>query len=138
MAKKKERIYMKQWLLCHPYRTPVSSDFYYLRLCNETYSLMEEDGQFESVGLLALKEVENLACFIVCYFEDVISGAGLWRAFTAQVYELYGTYLPFYDLNPDDYYPDEINIEDISFLIWYFISMTHYDENTISPEIHEW
>jgi hypothetical protein len=138
MAKKKERIYMDRWLFYHPYRTPVPSDFYYLRLCNEAYSLMEDGAHPEFADLLAREEVENLACFIVCYFEDVISGAGLWRAFTAQVYELYGTYLPFYDLNPDDYYPDEINIEDISFLIWYFISMTHYDENTISPEILEW
>ena len=138
MAKKKERIYMNRWLLFHPYRTPAPSDFYYLRLCNETYGLMEEDAHFESAGFLAREEVENLACFIVCYFEDVISGPGLWQAFTTQVNELYGTCLPFYDLDPDDYYPDEINIEDISFLIWYFISMTQYDENIINPEVFEW
>jgi hypothetical protein len=138
MAKKKERIYMKKWLLYHPYRTPEPSDFYYLRLCNETYGLMEESAYFEAAGLLAREDVENMACFIVCYFEDVISGPGLWQAFTAQVNELYGTYLPFYDLDSDDYYPDEINIEDISFLIWYFISMTQFDENIISPDLIEW
>jgi hypothetical protein len=99
---------------------------------------MEEDAHFESADLLSREDTENLACFIVCYFEDVISGAGLWQAFTAQVHELYGTHLPFYDLDPVDYYPDEINIEDISFLIWYYISMTHYDQNIISPEILEW
>ena len=99
---------------------------------------MMEDTYFESADLLTPEEKENLACILVCYFEDVISGSGLWQAFTAQVNELYGSYLPFYDLDPDDYYPDEINIEDIFFLIWYYISMTHYDENIISPEVFEW
>jgi len=138
MTKKKERIFMDRWLLFHPYSTPAQTDFYYLRLCNETFSLMEENAYLESAGLLNREEIKDLACFIVCYFEDVISGPGLWQAFTVQVKGLYGTYLPFYDLDPGDYYPDEINIEDIHFLIWYFISMTQYDENIISPEAFEW
>jgi hypothetical protein len=33
--------------------------------------------------------------------------------------------------------PDEINIEDIQFLIWFFISMTQYEESIISPEAFE-
>ncbi|MCK4746830.1 MAG: DUF3843 family protein, partial [Bacteroidales bacterium] len=45
--------------------------------------------------------------------------------------ELYGKYLPFYD--PDEYYPDEINFEDIFFLSWYFMSMIQYDEIIINP-----
>jgi hypothetical protein len=138
MAGKKERIYMDRWLMLHPYRTPAPSDFYYLRLCNEAYSLMEENAYLESAGLLSREEMMDLACFLICYFEDVISGPGLWQSFTAQVHELYGRYLPFYDLDPDDYYPDEINIEDIYFLLWYFISMTQYDESIISPEAPEW
>jgi hypothetical protein len=138
MAKKKERIYIDRWLSFHPYSTPAPSDFYYLRLCNETFSLMKENAYLESAGLLNREEIEDLACFIVCYFEDVISGPGLWQAFTAQVNELYGTYLPFYNLDPEDYYPDEINIEDISFLIWYYVSMTQYDETIITPEALGW
>ena len=46
--------------------------------------------------------------------------------------ELYGTYLPFFDLDPDEYFPDEINIEDVQFLLWYYISMVH-DDTIINP-----
>jgi len=138
MARKKEPIYMDRWLLFHPYNTPVPSDYYYMRLCNESYSFMEENSVLESSGLLSWEEIKDLACFIISYFEDVISGPGLWRAFTVQVRELYGTYLPFFNPDPDDYFPDEINIEDVTFLIWYFISMTQYNETIISPEALEW
>ena len=138
MTRKKERIYMYRWLLFHPYSTPAPSDFYYLRLCNETYNLLEENAFLESAGLLTREEIKNLVCFLICYFEDVISGPGLWQAFTVQVKELYGTYLPLYNPDPDEYFPDEINIEDIYFLVWYFISMTQYNETIISPEALEW
>lgn len=138
MARKKEPIYMDRWLLFHPYSTPAPSDFYYLRLCNKTHRFLEENAFLESAGLLSREEMKNLACFIISYFEDVISGPGLWQAFTVQVRELYGTYLPFFSPDPDEYFPDEINIEDIYFLIWYFISMTQYDETIISPVALEW
>jgi hypothetical protein len=138
MARKKESIYLDRWLSFHPYSTPAPSDFCYLRLCNETYSFLEENAFLESAGLLSREEMKNLACFIICYFEDVISGPGLWQAFTVQVRELYGTYLPFFNPDPDEYFPDEINIEDIYFLIWYFISMKQYDETIISPVALEW
>ena len=81
---------------------------------------------------------KNLACFITGYFEDVISGPGLWKAFITQVYELYGTYLPFFDPDPEKYYPEEINPEDIHFLLWYYISMVRDNDTIISPTIYEW
>ncbi len=87
---------MDRWLSFHPYSTPAQSDFYYLKLCNETHRIMEENNFLESEGLLSREEMKNMACFIICYFEDVISGPGLWQAFTVQVRELYGTYLPFF------------------------------------------
>lgn len=96
MTKRGKPIYMDRWLSFHPYSTPAQSDFYYLKLCNETHRIMEENNFLESEGLLSREEMKNMACFIICYFEDVISGPGLWQAFTVQVRELYGTYLPFF------------------------------------------
>ncbi len=129
---------MDRWLLFHPYKTPAPDDFYYLRLCKETHRILDDNTFLESEGLLSREELKNLACFIICYFEDVISGPGLWQAFTVQARELYGTYLPFFNPDPDKYFPDEINIEDIYFLIWYFISMTLYDKTIINPVALEW
>ena len=51
--------------------------------------------------------------------------------------EIYGSYLPFFDSDPEEYYPDEINPEDLRFLLWYYLSMVH-DDTTISPTIYEW
>jgi len=63
----------------------------------------------------------ELAAFLVCCFEDVISDLGLWRVFRDEHERMYGKRLPFYDL-PDDYFEEEINFEDVAFLIWYYLT----------------
>lgn len=61
---------------------------------------------------------ETLALTYAHYFEDVISEFGLWMTFTSKHKELYGKYLPFYDVNEKFYYQDEINASDVRFLTW--------------------
>ncbi|KKK97483.1 hypothetical protein LCGC14_2652320, partial [marine sediment metagenome] len=129
---------MQKWLSFHHYSSPQQSDFYYLKLCNEIFSKLEDDDFPDEELSLSMEEKKNLACFITGYFEDVISGPGLWKAFNTQVYELYGTYLPFFDPDPEKYYPEEINPEDIHFLLWYYISMVRDNDTIISPTIYEW
>lgn len=128
---------MQRWLSFHSYSAPQQSDFYYLKLCNEIYTMLENEDFPDEELSLSDEEKKKLACFITGYFEDVISGPGLWKAFITQVSELYGTYLPFFYPDPDEYYPDEINPEDIYFLIWYYLSMVH-DDTIINPSIYEW
>ena len=99
----KRNIYMQRWLSFHHYSAPQQSDFYYLKLCNEIFSMLEEDDFPDEELSLSEVEKKNLACFITGYFEDVISGPGLWKAFITQVNGLYGRYLPFFDLEPDEY-----------------------------------
>lgn len=55
--------------------------------------------------------------YIAAYLEDQISGLGLWQSFTTEHKRLYGKYLPFYAVS-SDYIADEINEEDIRFIIW--------------------
>jgi len=43
MARREESIYMKRWLSFHHYSSPQQSDFYYLKLCNEIYKMLEDD-----------------------------------------------------------------------------------------------
>ncbi len=133
MKKNKDDINLDRWLELHPYSKPAQSDFYYLRLCNEVYGIIKEYESPAIIGLLNRDEMMRLACFIISYFEDVISGLGLWMAFTNQVRELYGRHIPFFDTDPDDYYPEEINMEDIQFLLWYFVSMVEYNKTITSP-----
>jgi hypothetical protein len=73
MKKNRDIIYIDSWLEMHPYNKPVNSDLYYLRLCNETYGILKEYESPAVIGLLSRDEIKRLACFIVSYFEDVIS-----------------------------------------------------------------
>jgi hypothetical protein len=138
VVRKRESIYMQWWLSFHYYSAPLQSDYYYLEICNEIYSILRDDDFPDEEIPISDEQKKNLACFITAYFEDVISGPGLWKAFITQVSELYGTYLPFFDPDPEEYYPDEINPEDIHFLLWYYLSMVYSDDTIISPSIHEW
>lgn len=138
MKKRGEPIYIQRWLLFHPYNKAQQSDSYYLKLCNEIFNILKRDVYPDEDLFISDEEKKDLACFITCYFEDVISGPGLWRAFINQVKELYGIWLPFYDLDPNEYYPDEINQEDLYFLEWYFLSMVYEHNTLLSPYIYEW
>ncbi len=129
---------MQRWLSFHSYNAPQLSDYYYLKLCNEIYNLLRDDDFPDGEIGISDEQKKDLACFITGYFEDVISGPGLWKAFITQVSELYGTYVPFFDPDPEEYYPDEINPEDIHFLLWYYLSMVYSDDSIISPSIYEW
>jgi hypothetical protein len=107
------------WLKYHPYTQPSSDDHYYLKLCNK---LLKANIDEPLCRDLNWSEYKQLTCMLVCWFEDVISETNIWHSFTCEHKKLYGKYLPFYDTS-DDYFDDEINKQDIQFLIWHFFSM---------------
>ncbi len=111
-------ITMEDWLDLHPYGKNTSSDFYYVRLANHLFDLLS--------GSLLRNEFsqerrKDMALTVTAYFEDVISDIGLWKAFTKRHREMYGKPLPFYEVNEELYVHDEINPQDVSFLIWSII-----------------
>lgn len=137
MATRKDKVFLQDWLSFHPYESSVNSDFYYLRLSNEILEVLLAEGWDYWDGLLEAEELKELACFIACYFEDVISGPGLWRCFTTAMEDLYDHPLPFFQINQDNYYAEEINMDDICFLLWYFVSMKRGDKFLVSPLFNE-
>lgn len=134
MKKTRHKIYMQQWLYFHPYEKPDETDYYYFNLCKKIHQIIESPKHYRLTGFLPDKSLTALSCFLVCYFEDVISKTSIWQAFTNEHKKLYGKYLPFYEY--ENYYPDEINPEDIYFLLWYFFSCTLYDKSIFLP-VHE-
>lgn len=126
----KKKIYIKQWLDLKPYDRQESTDLYYLKLSNEIKeSLADIDHEF-ALNYLEDDEINVLACMLTSYFEDVISETNIWLSFLNLHKAHYGKILPFYDLT--DYYEGEINLQDVAFLIWYFLN-TFQDEQFISP-----
>ena len=112
-------IYMQDWLALHPYNRVTEVDQYYLDLSNDILKVWNQS----IVNIPVSTEIKiTISCQLAAYFEDVISQLGIWRAFILKNKELYGKYLPFYSL-PSNYLEDEVNCEDIAFLLWLNIQL---------------
>ena len=134
MPKKKKhpKVYIQDWIDFHPYERPAASDFFYLRVCNLVSDVLHRSNDF-LIGIYPKdEEHQEFACVLVAMFEDIISGTGIWKAFISKHHQLYGKYLPFYNL--DDYYPDEINPQDVTFMVWYYLSIVFDDKYILSPD----
>ena len=124
------RIYIKEWLKLKPYSDHSNTDIYYLQLCNSAKKSLLAQYKDGFDKYLDEKEINLLSCLLVSYFEDIISETGIFTAFTNKHKELYGKRLPFYET--EDYYVNDINIQDVRFLLWYFIN-TIQDLYFVSP-----
>lgn len=107
-----------------------ASDFYYVKLTRKLYDIIS----FSELG----KEQGDDACLNLAvalghYFEDIVSGIGVWQTFTSKHKELYGKYLPFYDVDEEEYYQDEVNFNDVRLLIWMVI-LKEPDSILLDPE----
>jgi len=122
------RIALKDWLEYHPYNREVSSDHFYIDLCNDLqHEILHTDVDDYLVGA----DYKCLACVLACYFEDIISQTGMWTSFIDEHHKLYGKYLPFYDMAC--YERGDINLADIQFLIWHFTSHLTIQSHFIDP-----
>jgi len=128
---KKKRIYIDQWLVLKPYDNHCPTDRYYLQLSNDVRkALTSINKRLVLNSYLEAEEIDLLACFLTSYFEDLISETNLWNTFVKKHQQLYKKPLPFY--NVDEYFEEEINTQDVCFLIWYFMN-TLQMEKFISP-----
>lgn len=126
-----KRIYINDWLELKPYGKQTVTDSYYLKLCNDIKKVIITNKQsFVLQRHLDNEDINLLSCFLTSYFEDFISETNIWNSFVRTHQRLYGKQLPFYTL--DEYYEEEINPQDISFLIWYFLNSVQ-EEKFISP-----
>lgn len=126
------KIYPKDWLQLHPYKQSDPTDSYYTNIANRIYGMLEETRLAYS---FEKDEVKQISIRMAAYFEDVISGLNIWRSFITEHKALYGKFLPFY--TPDDhYYDDEVNYEDIRFLLWHYTQQYHgFHKGTfVSPD----
>jgi hypothetical protein len=126
-----KRIYLRNWLELKPYKKQTVTDSYYLKVCNDIKKLITTNKQSLILYMyLDEDDIDLLACFLTSYFEDLISETNIWKSFTQAHKRLYKKQLPFYAV--DEYYEEETNPQDISFLIWYFLN-TVQEEKFISP-----
>lgn len=131
MTKPKNKIYIKDWLYFKPYTIQCPTDSYYLRISNEVkLAIVSNEYYNQFLEDIDEEDINLMSCFITSYFEDLISETNLWNSFIKVHTRLYNKSLPFYNL--DEYYDMEVNVQDISLLIWYILN-TFQDKTFINP-----
>ena len=105
---------MKTWLEAHRRVKVVATDQWYLDFVNELLPLVAESSLYWGT---AEEDQQQVALILALYLEDCVADGGNWRQFIRWHQKSYGRYLPFYSLT-DEYLPDEINREDVAFLLW--------------------
>ena len=124
--KKSDKIFINEWLSIKPYKKQVKTDYYYLKLSNDIKSILEKNASDEFFKYIDKQiDFDAFCCFIASYFEDIISNTNIWNSFIKLHTRIYNKKLPFY--NVDEYFDNEINQQDVAFLIWYFIN--GYDDD---------
>jgi len=127
-----KNIFIKEWLKLKPYDKQVPTDSYYLNIANQLRRTIDKHERCQRLkDYLVYDETKLLSCVLASYFEDIISGTNIWGSFRSAHQRLYGKELPFYNL--DEYYEDEINTQDISFLLWYILNVFEFDFDFQSP-----
>lgn len=118
----KKRILLEDWQDIKPYGKTSKSDLYYLEICNEIQDKIYEQNFHLPLQDFIREEGISLFCmFLTSYLEDIISGSEVWNSFIKKHQEIYGKPLPFYDTE-ENYVEGEVNIQDVKFLVWYFIN----------------
>ena len=111
------------------YPAETESDDYYFNVANR---LAEASARVEGIGRWNEAVVARAAVYVVGYYQDVISDAGVWRGFISECRRLYGRTLPFYDTG-EEYVDFELNPEDVRFMVWYSLSMLDESRRDLSP-----
>lgn len=114
----------------HPFSKSGETDLYYTNLADKVCAIIEDS---EYGKLLRNKgDLIYLSLCVTSWFEDVISQLGIWKAFTIECKQRYGTYIPFYDTD-GTYTQDEINLADVKFLLWHHVQHIYFDNEFIYP-----
>lgn len=111
---KRLKIYMQSWLDAHDRVKVADTDKWYLDLANDLLPLVAESPMYMCDPA---EDIQQIALMLALYMEDCVADGGNWREFIHWHKESYGRYLPFYTLT-EEYVPDEINREDIAFILW--------------------
>ena len=133
-------IYMTHWMSMNERNRIRPADKWYLDFATRILPLVQQSSLFNNKD-----EIEQTEAAIVLsmYLQDAVSQTGGWKVFSDLYFSLYGTYLPFYPLT-EEYVADEINKEDIAFVLWTLRShalywkndpytfMNPYDENLLA------
>lgn len=79
---KNTKIFPKDWLQLHPYKQSGPIDLYYTRMANQIHDILEHT---DLVNSFEKEDALQVSMRMAAYFEDVISGLNIWRAFITDI-----------------------------------------------------
>ncbi len=132
--KKKQQIFSPDWISLHPYENSANTDYYYIKLANRVYDVIEDtltSIKDEYYLIMTDRDKKALSCILTAYFEDIISESNMWTTFVELTKNKYNRYLPFFDT--EDYAEGEINTDDLKFLCWHFFTQINESQIAIAP-----
>ena len=110
---------LRQWLRANGRRATAAGDSWYVGFASTLLTAVSGSSLFREQGQDAR---EQAAWALTLYFQDAISQNGGWADFTRRYRLLYPERtLPFFATGTD-YVADEINPEDIAFVLWTLLS----------------
>lgn len=124
---------MQAWLTCHGRQKITPTDQWYLDFANGLMPVVSDSNLYKDCPV---EEQQRISMLLTLYLEDCVADEGAWREFIQWHCEMYGRYLPFYSLT-ESYLPDEINLEDITFLLWSFDSGSEEEYTNIEDPFDE-
>lgn len=122
-------IYMIQWLDANERTRIQPYDQWYLDFARKLLPLIK---QYQLFGADEGDEQTKVAITLSLYLQDAIAQTGGWKEFTDLYRGLYQTLIPFYPVS-EQYVADEINPEDIAFILWTWKSRTTFSEGVYAP-----
>ena len=128
---KKNFLYPAEWVKNKPYTTVDEVDIYYTGIANRIFDILKET-KLDTI----FADPDNMRIVVMSiagWFEDVISQNGIWKAFTDECLKNYGYRLPFFKPG-DNYYADEINQEDVQYLLWHNLQTVTRTQRLINPK----
>lgn len=125
---KRQKIYRKAWMEARPFASQSDNDQWYLDFANRILPLVEDSAYLK---LLPAGGETKVALYMTWYLEDCVNNTGGWNRFIWFHSELYQRYLPFYTLT-DEYVADEVNPEDVKFLLWSLASVIN-EKSSVEP-----
>lgn len=120
-----------EWEETNPMTQKSGSDKFYSRLAND---LLDEFSKLNISPNLPEGVLRNSAKSIAKYLEDLITETGVWHALRSLYRKKYGKSIPFFSKEANDYYDDDINLEDLKLLVWQaFCRCGQAEGRTFSP-----
>lgn len=126
-------ISIKDWISTQPIGfSDAANNTFYTKLSNNLLKILyREFNKYE----VSSTDAPVLAIILANYVEDTVNGIGIFETFRRHTLLTDSRLIPFYDVKDGvDYFRDEVNFEDVRFLLWCHFQEIRGNEAILSPD----